>query len=186
MKADSNTHISYQGIVTLTLIDGKNKLSFPLHNQGTTNLGLFFSKSLAGYYLNNQDAYRKDRPQWFMFEYKDNSSDNWNPLLANDLPFTAPTYIDMSSDTSTNNPENTIGKVRFVAAIPSSSARINYSLSGRDLRISMYDVSKKLLAYIEGSSSEENDVYKNLKTLYEGLRGGQDAAIDWSLYITNK
>mgnify|MGYP006907953443 CR=1 FL=1 len=181
MKSNSINTLGYIGEVTINLKQGNRYNTIKVHNQGTTSLGLFLAKALVGNF-NKQDT-----PQWFKFEYQDTNSGQWNSLLRGTIPLTGGTYIPIDEkqlDTKVD-PSSTIGKVKFVAVAQSNNVRVT-SVTGKLLRLSIWDgnVVSNVLAEIKGDnpSTETN---QDLQLMYTALTGGQDAVINWTMYITN-
>ena len=175
MKSISQSSLSYSGNAIVKIQRGDKFFTIDLHNQGTENLGLFFSKSLAGYFSKN------DCPRWFNFEYKD-SAGKWISLLRTYVPLTGATYITDSEKFDVN----TIGQVRFIAVLQQNLIRPT-TMSGFPLRFSMYDDngSKKLLAYIQGDPQNNTKTYEGLNNTYTAVSGGQDAIVEWIMNINN-
>ena len=185
MKESSTNSFQYSGIARVHLTQKGKEYSFTVHNQGTDNLGNFFMKSLSGYYSTNIDAYKSDRPQWFSFEYED-APGNWIPLIKSVVPFTGTTYGNAVN--SSNDPTGTIAKVQFTAAIPTSAVIRRSNLNGKAIRMVMWNnnIPKQPLAFIQGVVNSADTIGSNIKLLYEALRSGQDAVVDWIMYILNK
>lgn len=181
MNSLASNSLDYKGIVTVKLNKGNKSYSVPMHNAGTEYLGNFISKALACYYVNNVTSMKNDAPTWFNLEYQD-SSKNWQPLLKNVVPLTGTTYGKDTSDLST-----VLGKVRFVIPLQSSSVIIRTGIANRNIRISLYNnrVPKEILATIEGEKLGD-DINVTLHTLYDALTSGQDAMINWVMFILNQ
>ena len=178
MQSNSKNILQYAGNVVVQL-KHKNKLNtLHIHNQGTTNLGLFLAKALTGKFN------KEDCPTWFNFEYQDSVSGRWIPLLRVIVPLTGATYFpvaDPTTDLDVNDPTGTIGKVKVIATAQSSNTRVT-AVGNSKLRLSLWDgkVSPTLLAEVSGDGAINDD----LQLMYTALRSGQDAIVNWTMYIT--
>lgn len=181
MKSNSINTLGYIGEVTIKLKQGNRYNTIKVHNQGKTALGLFLAKALVGNFN------KKDTPQWFKFEYEDTDSKQWNSLLRGTVPLTGGTYIPITEGDIDKevDPSSTIGKVKFVAVAQSNNVRVT-SVDRKRLRLSIWDgnVVSNILAEIKGedTNSETNE---DLQLMYTALTGGQDAVVNWTMYITN-
>ena len=102
------------------------------------------------------------------------------------MPFTGTTYGNAVN--SSNDPTGTIAKVQFTAAIPTSAVIRRSNLNGKAIRMVMWNnnIPKQPLAFIQGVVNSADTIGSNIKLLYEALRSGQDAVVDWIMYILNK
>lgn len=178
MKTNSSNGLSYTGVVHIDFLKNDATFHIKLHNQGTISLGTFFSKALAGSFS------KDDCPQWLNFESED-SPGRWQSLLRVAVPFTGTTYVPQEMSDANDTPA-TIGEVKFVATLQSNNVR-STSVENKLLRLSMWNnrTPQNALAYIEDETIS-GDINKNLILTYNALSSGQDAVVNWLMYITNK
>ena len=180
LQTIGNNCLGYVGEAKVTIKDRGYAHSFFLHNRGTDKLGTLISIVLAGD-LKEMANIGNRRPSSIGFEYKaGDSEDSWISLLAGRVPLSSSVWgaaacIDPNSKVDRNL---VIGMNKYSAIFTSNSVRLGFinSLKGRPIRLILKNSMNQDLAEIR------ND---KLDKLYIALSAGQDALIDWSMYLVN-
>lgn len=179
IDATTKNSLGYQGCVRITYNNRGHKHSVYVHNEGTEYLGNIITIALSGDTKNITELPRLI-PSSLGFEVIKNNGDVRN-LLSSRVPLTSGVWGTSVADT--NTPLNVIGKTQYNAIISSDSLIKGYSSNDR-FRLKLMNKKNQILAYISDSSDTSNSS-RPLALLYQALDGGQDAMIDWIMYISN-
>lgn len=174
LNTKTNDNVGYTGKVSIRLKNKTKPLIFK--NEGTLQLGSLIADILSGS-STAINSLSSRVPQWIGFEVM--IGEQYVPLLNRQVPFTAIVTGDSVQDN--NPPQNVIGKIQFTATIMNIAVIVRTGL-GQSYRLKMLNSSGEALAYIyDNRSSGQNQ----LELLYNALKGGQDALIDWIMYFSN-
>ena len=169
----------YQGVVKITYKDRGHKHSVTLRNEGTSYLGDLISIALSGD-LRSLSSIEDRCASSLTFELYDGNE--WRNLLSVSSPLTSSVWGEAVTDVSNNT--DVIGKNKFSAIIPTSSIIRGYDslVESRNLRLKLSNNRGEDLAYINDTIGSDA---RTLPLLYTALISGQDALIDWTMYILN-
>lgn len=185
LTSDVINNIGYEGIVTITYKHKGYKHSIKVHNEGTVQLGDLISIAISGD-QRNINSLQNRSPSLLGFEMQLNEEE-WRPLIAYNIPITSRVWgnsVPTSTEDSKfiDNP-NVIGKNRFSATIPSGAVnRGNTPNNAMAVRLKLLNSLGQDLAYFTELKDEKE---RKLPLLYTALTSGQDALIDWTMYILN-
>lgn len=178
-------NVGYLGIVTITYKDRGHKHSVKIYNEGTQYLGDLISIAISGD-RRNITSIQNRCPSFLNFEMQLNEQE-WRPLLAYNIPITSSVWgssVPTTTEDSAfvNNP-NVIGRNRFSALIPTGSVnRGNNVSNAMSARLKLVNNLGQDLAYITETNDQQD---RDLPLLYTALTNGQDALVDWTMYILN-
>lgn len=180
-------NVGYIGSVKITYRYKNTSHSIRIKNEGTSSLGDLISIALSGD-QRNINTISSRCPNSIGFEFRLNSTSEYRQLLSNNAPITSSIWgasvNDIENSTFSGN-SNVIGKNRFSAIISTglSIPGFSSSLSSADtIRLKLVNSRGESLAYISEYSTTEE---KSLPLLYTALVNGQDALIEWTMYILN-
>ena len=169
----------YQGLVKITYKDRGYQHSVMLKNEGTKYLGDLISIVLAGD-LTSLDSVKDRCPSALNFEVEMNANE-WRSLLSINSPLTSGVWGEVVPDIENTN---AIGKTKFSSVISTGSVIRGYdsAVNGKNLRLKLINNRKEELAYIYDKTDNTN---RTLPLLYTALVNGQDALVDWTMFIQN-
>ena len=178
-------NVGYVGSVKITYKDRGHKHSVYLHNEGTQYLGNLISIALAGD-SRNIDSIRNRCASAISFEVK-MSENEWRTLISGTSPITSSVWgeaVGTIEDSKFNDNPNVIGRNRFSSIMSTGLVIRGYgtTVQNQDLRLRLINNRNEDLAYIYDLASSED---RDLPMLYTALENGQDALIDWTMYILN-
>ena len=172
--------VTYKGYARITFVNKNRKHTIKINNAGTSVLGDVISRALAGENIQS----RVPSLLGFQMLINNGTTTTERNLLNRDVPFTGIVYGDSVNTADVTIPSNAqiIGAVQLTSVIQSGYTIPGMNVESRTLRITMLNSLKEPLAYIyDNNPAEENQ----LALLYEALSSGQDAIIDWVMYIMN-
>lgn len=187
IKSKASNQFGYQGYGRITFTNKGKKFSVVIHNKATKNLGDLISIALCGD-LRNIDSISRRVPCYIGFEAiidEGKSTEQVRSLLVSPATITSkvwgPAVNDFESDIQ--NSLDVIGKSQFTAVIPSNYVIRGFTLGGALVpRLKLTNSIGQDLAYIY---DDPNSNAKQLPLLYNALMQGQDALVDWVMYILN-
>lgn len=175
----NQNNIGYAGEVKISYPHNGYKRSVYLHNAGTPELGNILSQILAGDFrvITNNTAGRI--VTHLGFSRRQGNADY--SLLTSNPPITSSVWgsaVPTNSNSAFYNNSNIIGKNRF-------SSVISYNLVIKGININDSSVLKLSLFSNEGLELATIEDTEHLPALYQALVNGQDALIDWTMYLLN-
>lgn len=175
-RAITSVNMGYEGIAHITLKDKRSKFEFTLQNEGTEALGELISIALSGDPI-ALETLRVRKPANLSFEIAANAAGTqYRTLIAGRVPLTSAVWGSaVKSDTTS---DNIIGRTQFTAFVSASSVIFGSNVTSATLRLRLSDINGNDLAYITDNSG-------NLAMMYTALCAGQDAIVEWTMYILN-
>lgn len=187
MQANTSSinNIGYAGEARIKLLIGNKPVVLRLNNAGTEHLGTLLSIALSGD-TNNIQSLKNRVPSKFGFQIEMGmNTGDWRNLLYGVTPVTSGvwgTAVHEASDSIYLNNPLVIGKTQFTALVSNSLVQRNYTVTDNtNLRIMLMNNLNQELAIIQDLGEKE----RTLPLLYTALINGQDALIEWTLYILN-
>lgn len=178
------SNIGYYGSVVITFKNGKYKNKIKLHNEGTEALGTLISIALSGD-LRNINSISERCASRIGFQLKISETE-WRDLI------TAPSVVTSSvwgpsvgtiEDSEFQGNPNVIGTVQFSSVMSTGSVIRGYNVeSSYDMRMILRNSLGEDLAYIVELGSQDE---RKLPLMYTALVNGQDALINWTMFILN-
>lgn len=183
-KTNIVNNIGYYGSVVITFKNKGRKHSIKVHNEGTEDLGTLISIALCGDQRNiNLLTGRCASRIGFQLRISDTE---WRDLI------TAPSVITSSvwgpsvgeiENSEFQNNDNVIGVTQFSSVMSTGSVIRGYNVnSSYDMRLVLRNSRGEDLAYINELGTEQD---RSLPLLYTALTNGQDALINWTMFILN-
>ena len=183
-NAFSTTSVGYYGSVEIILKNGTKKYNLKLHNAGTTALGDLISIALCGD-LQNLNTLQTRCANQLTFDFSQDGE--WRPLLSVSTPLTSAVWgISVPQDAEESqfyNNINVIGKTRFSCIISTETVLTGFSslVNQGTARLCLLNSRNEVLATIERNGPDDD----TFSLLYTALTSGQDALINWTMYILN-
>lgn len=161
---------TYEGKINIKLKNKNKTFTLKVHNEGTKFLADTIAKALSGANIS------ENIPRYLSFicGEKDEKGNINSPesLLTSNIPFIGKVYGDMAR--TSDMPENW-GCLLLSVTISATDRLLKINTPNKQLRMISSDGT--LLAYIEDPI---------LDTLYDSLKDGTDAIIEWRMIFANK
>lgn len=167
----SNSFI-YEGMVNIKLKHNGKIYALNTYNTGTKLLVDTIAKALSG------TSVSENIPRYLDFVYGEKNDEgsykNKSSLLKSSIPFVGKVYGEMAK---TSEIDENASCLLLSATI--SAADVHSVPNCLNPQLSMLDSSNNVLAFID-------DKNKLLTTLYDSLKDGTDAIIEWRMIFSNK
>lgn len=180
----TTTPIGYYGSVDITIKNKNRKYKINMHNAGTQALGNLISIALSGD-AQNIGSIPNRCPNKLTFDFLQDGV--WRPLLSSASPLTSSVWgvsvPPAEDDSQFLNNTNIIGQNRFSTIVNTGSILRGFAsaVSTSTTRLCLINNLGEELATLERTGTENNPFI----LLYTALTSGQDALIDWTMYILN-
>lgn len=163
---------TYEGMVNIKLKRNGKIYALNTYNTGTKLLVDTIAKALSG------TSVAENIPRYLDFVYGEKNDDgsykNESSLLKTSIPFVGKVYGDMAK---TSDIDENASCLLLSATISAADRNLVQTCPNKQLR--MLDSNSNVLAFIDNKNNL-------LDTLYDSLKDGTDAIIEWRMIFSNK